>query len=594
VGLLWAARNKILVAVERSLAVLVEDGEMIPPALLALRRLAWIELQLGRIPQVLQAMTLAQFAALHLKLSEDRMAAHVEEVRAQEVVLAIHLLNIPFATLPAASRLPDALERLGLTNARLALLFVLGQEKAIRDEGHFFARKGLEEMQALFERLHGQPAAKDIPPHPVLVTGATSLLKSTILGSEIVVETPNDPTSFGIAESLLGALEAFLATSNEANLLPHRERTTIVIRASDQVMGVPQIHFPEYDGARVDITHPVDLAFPTAEDVHNFSEWLRDSVIAIVSRLFMIRDPEAWMAKIAGEERAFSRALLLGDALTLDRNVFGDRPDFRLEDWLKEEDKTYTVLRSRPWRCADRVEAHASANPDELPKFGVGPPPRDLLNKSELKHTERRVLSPIDIGLWDRARWRGTLFVTVEGNAGPPLLGIGFEDGQVGEAIFRAWRDRWGEEDVDDALRVAIITGVSKRHPAHYAVTIGPNLNLIRNLPGNTATTVSRINRMEPSSSANLDRFIDAYRQVGGYLLIPAQIGSSFSLPPKLYLAKRQLHIRPAWEISENDPDMMAMQEDDDPIIPATVLDPPVRKALERLKSLRSTVGDRP
>jgi tetratricopeptide (TPR) repeat protein len=203
VGLLWAARNKILAAVERSLAVFLEEGEMIPPALLAFQRLAWIELQLGRIPHVLEAMTLASFAASHLKLSDERQARYGEEVAMQEAVLGIHLLNIPFEALPTVSRLPDTLERLGLRNARLALLFALGQEKTLRDEEYLQAHESMADVQTFFEEWQDQPAAQDIPSHPVLVNGPMSLLRSTILGSELVMETPNDPTSFGLAESLL-------------------------------------------------------------------------------------------------------------------------------------------------------------------------------------------------------------------------------------------------------------------------------------------------------------------------------------------------------------------------------------------------------
>jgi hypothetical protein len=350
VGLLWASRNKILAAVERSLAVFEESGEMIRPALLALQRLAWIELQIGRIPQVLEAMTLASFAVSHMKLPNERQAAYSEEIKMQEAVLGIHLLNIPFECLSVVSRLPDVLERLGLTNARLALLFALGQEKPIYDEQYFAADESMEDLQTIFESWQDQPAAKDIPPHPVLVDGLTSLLRSTILGSELVVETHNDPTSFGIAESLLGALEAFLATSNEHDLFPHLERTTIILRPSDKLMDVPEIHFSDDDSTRVEIIHPADLAFPTAEDLQKFKEWLGDSVIALLSRIFAVRNAEVWIEQIAGRERAFSRALMLGDALTLDRNVFGDKPMLRLTDWLTPEDKVYDRLRVGPWR----------------------------------------------------------------------------------------------------------------------------------------------------------------------------------------------------------------------------------------------------
>ncbi len=582
VGLLWAARNKVLVAVERSLSVLVDKGKIISAALLSLQRLTWIELQLGRLPHVLSAMTLANFAALHLKLSEDAKVAYREEMEMQEAVLGIHLLNIPFEALPATTRLPDALERLGLTNARLALLFALGQEKAIYDEEYFTTDEDAAKLHLIFERWQDQPAAKDIPPHPVLVDGQTTRLRSTILGSELVVETPNDPTSFGIAESLLGALEAFLATSDEGDLMPHRERTVIVISASKQLVGLPEIRFSDDRSVHVEIIHPIELAFPTAETARKFLEWIQESVITLLSRLFAIRDPQSWMNKVAGEERAFSRALILGNSLTLDRNVFGDEPRLRLADWLEPEDKIYDLLRTQPWRS---VKATAAASSDEPPRFGSGPPPPELLDKAGLKHTDRRILSPIDVLLWDRAKWRGTAFGLAEG--APPFLGIAFEDGEAGQAIFQQWRERWGKDDAEDMLRIAIITGISARNPTHYAVTIGPNLSQLKASEAKIFLSVSRIHRMEATSSANLDLFLDAYRQIGRYFLVPAQMGSPPTFLHPHFLAKRQLQIRQAWEIGENDPDVSALRPDDDPIIPPMIQDPPVKKALEQMSAFR-------
>lgn len=582
VGLLWAARNKILAAVDRSLAVFAEDGEIVPALLLTSQRLGWIELQLGRIPHLLMAMSLASFAARHLKFTAERQASIGEEVRMQEAVLGIHLLNIPFESLPAVSQLPDALERLGLTNARLALLFALGQKEIIYEEGYFAADKSWESLQILFEQWQDQPAANDIPPHPVLVDGPTSVLRSTILGSEIVIDTPNNPTSFGVAESLLGALESFLATSDEGDLFPHKERINIVLRASIELVGNPEIHFSDEDGTQAEIVHPDNLTFSTAKDALEFRHWLRDTVVSLFCRQFFIHDVEAWLSKVAGEERAFSRAFMLGDVLTIGQNVLGDKPQFHLVDWLEREDKVYEQLRIVPWRAAKTSEAPDRSGPWTP---GSGQPPGNLIDRSGLKHTERRVMSPIDVALWNRAKWRGTIYGEQEGS--PPFLGFMFENGDAGQAIFRAWLDRWGNEDADDSLRVAIIRGLSIKNPTHYAVTIGPNFDRLEKSNGKAILMVSRINRMEPTSSENLDRFVHNYQQFGGYLLMPAHMGPPPNFFFKFFLAMRKVHIRQAWQISENDPDMSVLQEDDDPIIPPMVLDPPVNRALARIRAFR-------
>ena len=52
-------------------------------------------------------------------------------------------------------------------------------------------------------------------------------------------------------------------------------------------------------------------------------------------------------------------------------------------------------------------------------------------------------------------------------------------------------------------------------------------------------------------------------------------------------IAKRQLYIREAWQIGENDSDIVALREDDEPIVPEGVIDPPVNKALRQIRSFR-------
>jgi hypothetical protein len=588
VGLLWAARNKALAAVERTLAVFNEQGKVIRPALIALQRLVWIELQLGRIPHVLSAMTLSSFVASHLKLSEQQREAYDEEQKMQEAVLGIHLLNLPYERLSGVARLPDVLERLGLTNARMALLFALGQEQALRNEGYIPASEEPKAVQTFFELWQDQPAAKDVPHHPVLVDGATSILNSTILGTEIVVETPNNAISFAVAESLLGALEAFLATSNEGDVLPHCERLTIVISESDQLSRVPELRFPDDGGWRAEIVHPVDFVFTTAAERQDYMQWLRDSLVQIMCRILVIPDVDSWLEKVAGRERGFSRALALADTLTLDRNVFGDSPQMCLIDWMESNDMSYAALRPGPWRAAKPANTASRGESAEPPKFGTGPPPAYLVDKTQLKHTDLRVLSPIDKPLWDRAKWRATLFAYYPD--APPILAIAFEDGQAGQAIFQVWKERWGHEDEDDALRMAIITGLSKKNPAEYAVAVGPGLQHVKKYEEKTFIFMSRINRMVPTSSTNLDTFVAAYQKAGVFLLAPAHMGTGEPMPfLQLAIAKRHLHIRQAWQIGENDPDASALHENDEPIIPLSETDPPVNKALAQIRAFRQT-----
>ena len=588
-GLLWAARNKMLVAAERNLTVFLKTGQMTPLVLRCLNRLVWLELQLGRVPHVLRAMEWASIVAAHLGLSPKQGELQGDEVRLQEAVLGIHLLNIPVASLCAIEQLPDALERLGLTNARLAALFALKQERVIRAEGYYPEESTEAEMLADVERWRAQPAADDIPPQPTMLEGSTAALRSVILGEEFVVVAPVNQVALAVAESLLGAMEEFLSTSNESDLLPHRESTTIVVRLAAEANTAPTFRYLEDTGRDPEILVSKDFEIAGQEDFSRFSDWLAEGISMLAARCFSIRNPEAWVKSKADDEQALSRAIILGDMLTIGRNAFGYAPRLRLRDWIESDDKIYENQRTTAWSPRALPAATGDIEP---PRFGDGPAPKGLFDRATQRHSDRRVLSPIDIPLWNQANWRGTLFAVDEDADGTaPVLGLMFGNPKAGAAIFEGWRSRWGIEDKGGALRVVIITGVSQREPAHYSILIGPNLDASSG-NGKSFVMVARHCRMTPSSTANLDRFLAAYRRHGRFLLVPAAAGSPPSFDTAVALGKHLLEVKPAWTIGENDFDASAIYNSDDPIIPSDTPNPPILKAMERMRRLRSRAGD--
>ncbi len=580
VGLRWAARNKAIAAVLSNLAVFTEKGDIIPQVLLAVRRLVWTELLLGRIPHALHAITLSDNIASNLNFTEERLSAYTAERWEQEIVLGIHFLNVPLDKLVEVTHLPTTLERLGLERARMALLWALGHEQELREHGYIPATEDADAVQTLFEHWGDQPIAEDMAASPLLMEGTASVLTSTILGSELAIETPNNLVSLGLAESILGALEAFLSTSDEEDVFPHRERMTIVITPSTQLTGTPQVRFPEDDGNRVEIVHPADFRTATLTEHQAYMKWLQENIMEIACRILAIPDPKAWVDKVAGQERGLSRALTLGDALIMDSNLFGSTPQILLTDWLEKEGEGYPLLRDDPWRKA-RTDPNLQSS-----KFGVHPPP--LIDKQQLKHTDRQVRSPIDIPVWDRAKWRGIVVMCFED--GPPVLALAFEDRDAGRSIFRTWKDRWGDVDKNDALRLTIVTGVSKKNPAAYSVLVGPSLQHLPEDEKKLVTFVSRFQRMSPNTSTNLDNFLKSYRNTGVFFLAPAWMSKDGQLLGEpsfeLSILKRDIFIRQAWNIGENDPDISCLNETDEPIVPANVIDPPFIKALRKKRGL--------
>ena len=48
---------------------------------------------------------------------------------------------------------------------------------------------------------------------------------------------------------------------------------------------------------------------------------------------------------------------------------------------------------------------------------------------------------------------------------------------------------------------------------------------------------------------------------------------------------KRKFDMRQAWQIGENDPEIVVLHKDDEPIVPEGVTNPPVNTVLRRIRS---------
>jgi len=69
-----------------------------------------------------------------------------------------------------------------------------------------------------------------------------------------------------------------------------------------------------------------------------------------------------------------------------------------------------------------------------------------------------------------------------------------------------------------------------------------------------------------------------------GYIDIRSQ---QYRPHPDLAIRKSEIRICPAWQIQEHDPDGVGIFDNDDPIIPADVSEPPVLKLLQRKRKNR-------
>ena len=438
-GLLWAARACMLVAANQALKDFWEHGQVTNPALACLRKLIWLELQLGCIPCVLA--WIETFVVLNSAVDqvEDRQKRLSEEWLNLDAILGLLLLKADIFDLKDLSFLPHVLERFGLEASRIALLYALGYEDELRNEKAIPLDESSENVVAFFDKWLTQPAASDLPAAPEFVDKQTLELHSGVLGCDIVVSAPNNDDSLFLAEGILAGTEAFLATSLDSTFIPHASRVQIRVIPSDFLEDVLEFTVKTAPHTVIEVRHQKEN-IAAAEITSDLKDKLLELISNITAYIAMPRDESGkQLVELIRDEGAFGRALLISGVSTTTHNVLGEKPKIHISDWSSGErqDKKFPLMRQQAWNQGRGIDQQTGEKVRPTP--GTGDAPRELFDVERLKHRDRKVFSLININLWNKAGWSGTGFAEFADPDEPPYLALLFENRDAAEGIFRGW-----------------------------------------------------------------------------------------------------------------------------------------------------------
>ena len=575
----------MLLAASQALDEFWNEGKITRQAVACLRRLVWIELQLGRIPLTLSWVECAIGMANAVQFDEGRVKQFEEEWEHLNGVLAVLLLQTDFVDLKHLEFLPHVLEELHLDGAWVALMYALGYEETIRKKG-IFAGQTSEEVRDDLQKMLLQPVSEDLPDETEFLNKHRTTLRSSVLGCDVTVHTPNKNRPLMLAEGILAALEGFLATGLE-RLMPHASRLSIKLKPSQFQKQLVTFEVNEggpYTNIEVRYAEQNDCAVisPAAK---------KEFIKLITSAMAYIAMPpnEQFLEQWIEDENAMARGLMLLQSSTALMNILGkDHLKLRLEDWKsKGQFERHSLRRKEPWNLGAKNPTPQVSERGSL-KLGKGKPPKELFDIEAMKHRDRKVYSLINTSAWDKAEWQGIGYFVIPDNKVLPVMSFIFADQGAARRIFVAWRNELGQDDHNDRLRISILTGVDQNNPAHYRVVVSTNIDSTTMQTDDQFVIVSRILHMAPSTHENLERFRERYNDSKQYLIMPALMKGGIPTPePKLSILRHGIVFRPAWQLEENDPDAVALREDDKVLIPDDIQDPPIIDTLKRIRERR-------
>ena len=187
-----------------------------------------------------------------------------------------------------------------------------------------------------------------------------------------------------------------------------------------------------------------------------------------------------------------------------------------------------------------------------------------------LPEKERKSLfisSPIDLESWDKATWRGAAFLMDPTGENFPCFLLPFTNEKPARKIFSDWRAIYGEEDIDDEIRIALIEGDIPGQESGYSIHITPNIdNVFKRMDSNgfvvdksILMSISRIQRANPTDNfAMLNMFKKQYHSHCKYLLAPAvldEVNGRIKPMTDLGIIKNNIVFRHVDDINDNDID---------------------------------------
>lgn len=578
VDLLWASRANLLLASSIVTDDFWKSGDLVAAQAYTYIRLARAELQLGRVNYALSWWHLALVTASQF---EEEIISE-KEYYSFDAFLSQSLLNISLEQLQQFKKLPDLLENYQLLVSRSMLLYALGHEELVEKEYELSLDKEYIDYLVMVRDLDlGSPT-----PEIFNFSDRYGNLSTSVMGCEINISFPIRTPLVELAESILSVIEGFFSTNIIDRVIAIEPRLDIEVSADDDDE-ISISHETNSSGSTL-VMEVVCSSF--TPDMLNISgqqitqKWLQNFILEVFTYLMRPMNIEETLESMIGEDRAIERSVSFGSCFVGLQNVMGNDAVKDIKNLLNQDSlKSYDIFRSENWDSNfPKAEEPSKAITEFKP--GDGDAPEGLINHETLSHRNIKVQQIIKTRLWDRTVWKGIGFAMYPD--GTPEMTLLYKDESAAEAIFSDLKKSLGKEDKANRLRISIIRNIDRKNPAHYRTCISENIAFSN---AQTVQLACRLQTMTPNTKDSIEGFLKAYSRAGKYIVSHAPIKNGRMLEPSIKnrsrIMKFDLNIMEAWKIGRNDLEMMTIQEDDDPLIPDGVSNPPVLEVLKWKKS---------
>lgn len=579
VGLLWAARGSLIHAASYATEDLRQHQEINELQAKCCRRLKMIELRLGRVGHTLEwhevDLVLSQQLALTQK---DRDAVLEESLGNFSGLLGCLLLKTRTEDLSKLEKVPDIFNRLAVDFSCVPLLYLLGGEEYLPPD--FWQTIGEQPVKDFFDRWWEQPAIDDLPDHPNFYLDQTVRMESNILGTHYILETKNASPGIEICETVIAALEAYLATALPMQLVGKVSEFKIITEENPELNSQLQLVDSPPNGRNIKVYYkPFNPHLLSVEVQTQISKAVTEIVIRTIGETIALPDAEKSLKELIVDQRVDQRSFNFLSSLVMLGNVLGHNPRRSINQWINEQDTEYAFDGD-----TSRLKPVTTKDPEEsLEKSATEITEKEIFDIKGHQHI--KTFSVINETYWAGHVWRGFAFA-IDPNLHAlvsPTLYLMFDDRQAAINIFSEWNERFGDK-AGEKIKITILKGIDADNPYWYKGLISSNIRKEEMKNGNTIIMMTKVSTMTPNNPRNLESFLESYRRFGYFNLAPfyIKLGSEKQEPmDELGFVIKDLCVKNAWEVGVTDMENTAIHPTDNPVIPQGLVNAPVLEVLK-------------
>lgn len=593
IGLQWAAYGYFINAYYLAVIDYMKFGNVSPYFLGSSESLRNLEIQFGRLANALEWHRLYLISKDLLNSAGYDMKSELIEDgdRIYDGILGTYFLKLKQSDLRKISKLPNSLEAHGLEMASVALKYSLGHVDPDLLESFLNDDTAINDFMF---KWFDQPANNQLPNSLIFGNEHAEKFQSNILGCTVTIDSDVIFPCLELSQSILSCIEAFMSTSIVDAVICRYPDVNITLKYEQRESY--HLTFSRIDNRGIlhyDINCSNFGKDTFVKSQQETKEFLFNFIADFIANVFIFKDYKKQLEKLLVTDDALNRSIEFTLSIFVVDDLFGQKRQ-TLDKWMDDSNVDFPLIREQ--ELFDKFPTAANQvedvnDKDYQVKYGL---PEDH-NFESVNHQNIKMGKIINISLWDQAKWKGVMFLHASDPNTPPILAPLFSNIEYGALIFHKWIEEIGKNDNENKIKVGIIKGIDKNNPFHYKIIFTEDIaQTLPDLEKGYFILPSRIHIMEPNNNTNLTNFIEHIKMTNfNYYLAPAFFNpkvTNYDVQYENLIKKNKIEIKDAWEVGEDSWLSHAITIDDDPIIPASVKNPPIIRLMNLKKNLSNNL----